>query len=189
ASLASAGSTLRVRIVDPSGKPCAGVPLAIRSALVGGNVPGASGTTNADGIAEFADAERWFTDAARAQIPQVVADVPLTQECSLPLLQRELPKDALTLSLPPTGSVVAHIGKSAEGPREITVREVRIEWIDPGLGVTRSVSGVACAGSSECVRFPWIGVGLDLRIALGLADGRMIAAGNIHGPGNAGEER
>src|SRR5438132_13120391 len=82
APFASGGSTLRVRVVDPSGKPCAGVPLAIRSALVGGNVPAASSTTNADGIAEFADAERWFTGEARAQIPQVVADVPLAQECS-----------------------------------------------------------------------------------------------------------
>jgi hypothetical protein len=167
-------SILHVLVVDADNKPRAGVPLAIRSALIGVVVPACEAKTNGEGVAEFADVERWLTDEIQARVPQVEFGFPSLEREGLPLLMREAPKSPLRMVLPATGSLSVHL-VTKESPLE--VRDLSLEWQEPASGSTRLLTAESIDAVTHTALFSYVGLGIEIQVVARDSTGDELGCG------------
>lgn len=169
-------STLRVLVVDAGKQPCAGVPLAIRSALVPPKLEPSFATTREDGVAEFKDVDRFFTDEARAQIPEVFFAFPLSSQEGEPLLMRDVPTGVLRITLPRTGTATAFLLGEEPIPK---IASARVSWRDTIEGRPHSWTIDAIDTTGHRIVIPYLGLGVWANVSVSDADGRILGVGTL----------
>jgi hypothetical protein len=163
-ALSARADVLRVLVVDDQGQPAVGVPVSVRPEKNDAPSYESRVTTRApDGIAEFENAERWYTPDAQSYHIVVQPMVPLAQALTMPLAGDHSPADPMRLQLPPCGTLVVHVrGRFGED----TVpdgSDLWMWWKDPVLGWSGGQNRII-SGTQRDVRFTYVGIGAELRV-------------------------
>lgn len=181
---------LAVLVLDADAAPRAGVPVAYRSD--GGDRARALALTGADGIARM----RTLPEAPPTPPDSAFPAVGFGFPCGAGGVRRLSPADfgeiPVTLRLPPLGEVTAAIADAsgrpaADGTRvvlqEATPRPPSERWITPSDSL-QSARGAVRDGT---VRFPFVGLGLDLELAADFQSTGRFEGVSFPGPLEAGE--
>lgn len=159
---------LRVRVVDLSGAPRAGVPVALRLRRTGAtSSERVTATEGEDGIARFEHVQRRF---ALGEGWHVGFAFPTSPETVVPVSASDPPRDVIELRLPPTGSLEIAVRDEAGVP----VGSDRVELGLDAFDAPSSILAIAEAGhwsrprlsADGIARVPWLGLGLHLRATI-----------------------
>ncbi|MBI5850691.1 MAG: carboxypeptidase regulatory-like domain-containing protein [Planctomycetes bacterium] len=159
---------LRVRVVDLSGLPRAGVPVALRLRRTGATSSERVTTTEGeDGIARFLHVQRRF---ALGEGWHVGLAFPVAPETVVPVSASDPPRDVIELRLPPTGSLEIAVRDEAGVP----LGPERVDLALDAFVAPSSILPIAEArhwsrprlSSDGIARVPWLGLGLHLRATI-----------------------
>jgi len=186
--------TLRVRVVDPFGKPARGVP--VRARLMSGRVEHtASETSGADGLAEFrhlglGPGFGQGLDPALAT-GRVGLEGVFTTPVEAAFSLSALPAEPLLLVLPACGSVVVEVRDEHGQPVERAERYVQLARARADQSGTRiygDVENVERELSAGQARFEYVGLDLELEAALDDRPAHEPVESVFTGPRRIGEE-
>ncbi len=184
---------LLVQVKDQRGKPVAGVPVGIGASM--GDIhyfPMKSVTQGPEGIARFRHLDILFRESRAAAKGLAALLVPLKKRVEKEFDPKDLPKNPLAFTLPPTGRVEVYVrgpkGPMADGEAFVTVSPLRKEdgekrfFLPPGA----QAAPVVRVKGGKAV-FPFVGLGLELEVKVGKGPRFMMMGSpkpvTVKGPG------
>ncbi len=195
-SLSIRSPILRVRVVDPSGEPCAGVPVGVHRGTDIEWGPVELVWTDREGLASFRSRAFEIEDH---DYWTVAPGWPLSQESPRVLPGRPFAAEAKILRIPPSGSLLVRV----RDPRGRVPQEIRVALEPPNEDVRKLRKPIwdspdaiwvddrggwlprAPATDGE-VRFPRVGLGLRFDVVVS-AKGLDDTTVEVAGPKRAGE--
>ncbi|MFO1078483.1 MAG: carboxypeptidase-like regulatory domain-containing protein [Planctomycetota bacterium] len=179
---------LSVQVVDASGAPRAGIPVAVRRQQPGRLVPEydfqATSTEKPRGVATFLHLQRRFAQGPGWHATFAFPCVP--QPC-VPIDESTPSSPPLQLVLPPTGSLrVVILGERGIAP---DANDLRLEVTARANGEEQWNAGPwqhPYLDERGQALVPFLGLGLDLTVTLKRGD-RRIGSRRLPGPGSPGE--
>jgi len=173
-------SKLEAQVFGTSGRPVAGVPVAlmVRAGSMARTMLTVE-TKGKDGIATIRDfAPLIQIGPLAAAAAEVALALPLAEPVAERIHLDDLPEEPYLLELPPTGEVIVEVydvdGERIQLETSVTLAEA-VEEPERGFGGFRSgPSAGASQGVAELVkgeaRFPWVGLGMMLQASVQLPD-------------------